>query len=69
MSLVPGGYEFNHVPRKSGILFKSGLTVTVSKLEITEMYTYFENMDCTLNICKVTVKFCIIYRPPSKQND
>ena len=36
--LVPGGYEFNHIARKSsrrgggnGILYKSGLTVTVSK--------------------------------------
>ena len=33
------------------------------------MYTHFENMDCTINVCKFTVKCCIIYRPPpSKQN-
>ena len=36
--LVPGGYKFNHIPRKSGrgddsigILYKSGLAVTLSK--------------------------------------
>ena len=47
--LVPGGYEFNHIPHKSdrrgggiGILYKSELTVTVSKSETAEMYTYFE---------------------------
>jgi len=62
--LVTGGYELNHIPRKSGrrgggigILYKSGLTVTVSKSEITEMYTHFENMDCTINTGKVTVTF------------
>jgi len=36
--LVPGGYEFNQIPRNSGrrgggigIIYKSGLTVTASK--------------------------------------
>ena len=44
-------------------------TVTVSMSETMEMYTHFENMDCTINVCKFTVKCCIIYRPPpSKQN-
>ena len=74
--MVPAGYEFNHIPRKSGrrgggigLLYRSGLTVTVSKSETTEMYTHFENMDCSIIIGKVTIKFCIIYRPPpSKQN-
>ena len=68
--LVPGGYEFNHIPRKGGrrgggigLLYRSGLTVTVSKSETTEMYTHFENMDCIINIGTVTCKFCIIYRP------
>ena len=74
--MVPRGYEFNQIPRKSGrrgggigILYKSVPTVTVSKSETTEMYTYFANMDCIINIGKVTVKVCIIYRPPPKQND
>ena len=74
--LVPAGYEFNHIPRKLGrhgrcigILCKSGLTVTVSNSQTTDMYTHFENMDCSIIIGKVTIKFCIIYRPPpSKQN-
>ena len=42
--VVPGGYEFNPISRKSGrlgggicILYKSGLTVTMSKSETTEM--------------------------------
>jgi len=55
--LVPGSYEFNHIPRKIGrragcigILYRSGLTVTVSKSETTEMYTHFENIDCIINI-------------------
>ena len=73
--LAPGGYKFNHIPRKSGrrgggigVLYKSGLTVMVNKSETTEMYTYFENMHCIINIGKVTITFCIIYRPtPSKQ--
>jgi len=46
--LVPTGYEFNHIPSKSGrraggigILYKSGLTVTVCKSETTEIYTHF----------------------------
>ena len=70
--LVPRGHEFNHISRKSRrrgggisiLMPKTGLTVTVSKSETTEMYTHF------INIGKVTVKFCIIYRPPpSKQKD
>jgi len=72
--LVPGGYEFNHIPRKSSWhgdridkLYNSGLDVTAIKSEATEMYTDLENMDCTINIAKVTVT--PIYRPsPSKQN-
>jgi len=74
--LVPRGYEFNHIPRKSdrrgggiGVIYKSGLIVKVSKSKTTEMYTHFENMNCIINIGRVTVKCCIIYRPPpSKQN-
>ena len=64
--LVPGVYEFNHIPRKGGrygggigILYKAGLNVTVNKSETTEMYTYFENMDGIINIGKITVKFII----------
>ena len=44
------------------------MTVTVSKSETTEMYTHFENMDCIINIATVTVKLCIIYLSPPKQN-
>ena len=66
----------NHIPRKSyrrrggiSLLYRSGLTVTMSKSETTEMYTDFENMDFIINIGKATVKFCIIYRsPPSEQS-
>ena len=64
--LVPTGYEFNQFS-VIGVLYKSGLTVTVSKSETTETYIHFENMHCTINRSKVTVKVSIIYRtPPSK---
>ena len=34
----------------------------VLKSEITEIYTYFENMDRTTNIGKVTVKLLYYYK-------
>ena len=59
--MFPGGYEFNHNLHKSGrygggsgILFKSGLVVMVSKSETAEMYSHFENIDRIMNIGKVT---------------
>ena len=36
--LVPGGYEFNHISRKSGRR-DGGLAVMVTMSETTEMYT------------------------------
>ena len=35
-----------------GIFYKSGLTVTVSKPDSTEIYTHFLNVDFTINIAK-----------------
>jgi len=60
--LVPGECESKHVPRKSGT--RGGvisILYRVSKSKTTEMYTQFENIDCTINIGTVTVKCCIIY--------
>ena len=40
------------------MIYKSGLTVTVSKSETTKMYTHFENMHRIINIGKATDTFC-----------
>ena len=59
---VPAGYEINHIPSKSGnridgigILYKSGPDVTVSRSETTKMYAHFENIECIINMGKVTI--------------
>jgi len=53
--LVPGGCEFNLIPRNCGrrgrgigIRYRSGLTVTVSQRQRRYIYR-----DCTINIAKV----------------
>ena len=37
--------------------------MTASKLENTKIFIHFENMNCTINIGKITVTFFIIQRP------
>jgi hypothetical protein len=74
--LVPCGYKLKPVPRPSdqrgggvAIMHKSGLTVRVVDSTLKACFTHFEHMDCTLSIGDVTIRLCVIYRPPpSKDN-
>jgi hypothetical protein len=73
--LKPTGYKLKHIPRPNkqgggvGILYKSGLTVRILDSTLNGAFTHFEHMDCSLTAGDITVRLCIIYRPPpSKEN-
>ena len=72
--LVPRGYEFHAVSRSGGkrgggvgLLHKSGMKL--KKVSPPGHFTHFEHADYHVMIHGVTVRLCIIYRPPpSKRN-
>ena len=72
--LVPNGYSFQHIPRKTkhrgggvGIIFKSELSIKIIKSSF--LPTSFELLDCLITIHSCTIRSSLIYRvPPSQKN-
>jgi len=48
-------------------MYSAKLPVMLSKSEINEAYSYFENIDCTRNRSTVMVKRSVISPGPSKE--
>lgn len=70
-TLVPTGYDFQHMPRPSGksgggvgVLYKSGLNLKITNSTSSSQFTHFEHMDCCINTGKVSFSLCVVYRPP-----
>ena len=75
--MVPLGYDFHHVPRNNGrtcggvrIIFKTGLSMTLLSSSSTDTDTsHFEYIDCRTEYQGSTIRFIVVYRPPtSTQN-